>query len=187
MSEAWRSAQLAALLDELAMLDSLADVVERSVAAARRELLAAAEFVDGAMSVEVRHERIVIAPGEPRPRIRAAVLERSNDPRLSEAVTAQTTTDQGPSIDIADGAAVMLCADLAEAELWPQWSPLATALGWRSWFGIQLLDQVDELIGVLTFAHPRADVVDAGLADRLADWSAYLSVAVDAVRRREPH
>ena len=189
MTETWRSAQLAALLDELAMLDSLADVVERSVAIAQRDLLSVSAGAGGAVSIVVRHERIVVAPGAPRPGVRSAVLERASDPRLSEAVALQATAGAGPGYDLARGAPAVLCSDLAETELWPAWSPRAVELGWRSWFGVPLLDRREdrreELMGALMFAHPEPDVVDTELADRLADWSAYLAVAVDAVRRRE--
>lgn len=185
MTETWRSAQLAALLDELAMLDSLADVVERSVSAAHDEVLSPHGLADGAVSIVVRHERIVLAPGRTEPGTRPAALERSSDPRLSEAVAVQAKVVEGPGYDIVHGAAMMLSTDLAQARFWPQWSPLAVSLGWRSWIAFQLLDRHDGLMGVLTIAHPRADAVDAELADRLADWSAHLSVAVDAVRQRE--
>lgn len=185
MTETWRSAQLAALLDELAMLDSLADVVERSVAIAQRDLLSVSAGAGGAVSIVVRHERIVVAPGAPRPGVRSAVLERASDPRLSEAVALQATAGAGPGYDLARGAPAVLCSDLAETELWPAWSPRVVELGWRSWFGVRLLDRHEELMGALMFAHPEPDVVGTELADRLADWSAYLAVAVDAVRRRE--
>ena len=185
MTETWRSAQLAALLDELAMLDTLAAVVERGVTAAGRDLLSTSAAVGGAVSIVVRHQRIVITPDASRPGTRPAVLERSGDPRLSEAVMAQATAGDGPGYDLAAGAPAVLCSDLADTGLWPKWSPLAVGLGWRSWFGLRLLDRDEQLMGALVFAHPEPDVVDTDLADRLADWSAYLAVAVDAVRRRE--
>jgi hypothetical protein len=159
--------RLAKLAVDLHQADSPEEVTGRGAPAVRDFL-----FEGGQVSIQLIHGR----------RLRP---QDATDSRLATADIQQGSTRQGPAIDVADGAVLVFCSDLVTTDRWPNWAAGAFALGWRSWISVELMSRKQQLLGVLTYAHPRPDVIGPDQIRDVGHAATHLAVAVDSANIRK--